>query len=185
MNDDSLIKIAGILNTLSTIWAKAGPYTKYPLQVALWAVTKPTPKHSQKSTLLATLNAKLPSGRTFSLGKTALLGLLALGGYHGYKNIRSALQDYAKAEKIPIPDLAKAIDTYTKYRQAVSELYPMLNPALGAIVGGIGGLATAELMDKSPTAGLIVGALLGGGLGQYLNTRLPMQQQAPAQVSGK
>jgi len=168
MNDDSLIKIAGILNTLSTIWAKAGPYTKYPLQVALWPVTKPT-----------------PTGRTFYLGKTALLGLLALGGYHGYKNIQSALQDYAKAEKIPIPDLAKTIDTYTKYRQAVSELYPMLNPALGAIVGGIGGLATAELMDKSPTAGLIIGALLGGGLGQYLNTRSPMQQQAPAQVSGK
>jgi len=168
MNDDSLIKIAGILNTLSTIWAKAGPYTKYPLQVALWPVTKPT-----------------PTGRTFSLGKTTLLGLLALGGYRGYKNIQSALQDYAKAEKIPIPDLAKTIDTYTKYRQAVSELYPMLNPALGAIVGGIGGLATAELMDKSPTAGLIIGALLGGGLGQYLNTRSSMQQQTPAQVSGK
>ena len=157
MNDDSLIKIAGILNTLNATWAKAGPYIKYPVQIALWPVTKPT-----------------PTGRTLSLGKTTLLGLLALGGYQGYKNIQSALRDYAKAENIPIPNLTQTLDTYTKYRQAIADLYPILNPALGAIVGGVGGLATAELMDKSPTAGLIIGALLGGGLGQYLNTRSSM-----------
>lgn len=169
MNDDSLIKIASILNTLSTVWAKAGPYTKYPLQVVLWPVTKTT-----------------PTGRVFAPGKATLLGLLAWSGYRGYKNIQSALRDYTKAENIPIPDLTKTLDTYTKYRQAVSELYPILNPALGAVVGGIGGLATAELMDKSPTAGLIIGALLGGGLGHYLNTRPSMQeQQLPAQVPGK
>jgi len=111
--------------------------------------------------------ASSPSGRKFSLLRTLLtlggIGLFSTAGYNVYK----ARQEYTGSN---LAEVGKLLDSYTRYRKAVSDLYPVLNPALGALVGGIGGIATSELLDKSPTAGLVLGALLGGGLGHYLNT---------------
>jgi len=127
-----------------------GPFWKGLGRSLLWFVTS-APKTPSSS-----------SGRRFSPLKTLLTiggaGTAVTGGRHVINAIRER------------QGIAPEPDSYTKYRRALAELYPILNPALGATIGGIGGMAAAELMNKSPGAGFLIGALLGGGLGHYLST---------------